>query len=97
MDSAQTLTLEGIPVPLDTPITIRSGVNWIPYLRHDAQDLQGLTSLAAPIFDYQNLDQIKSQSQFSTFYAGYGWYGSLTSMVPGQSYVLTTRERDRAL
>ena len=98
LQAAQTLAFTGNPVPLDTPIVIKPGVNWIPYLRHTAMPLSGTTDSALPNFDYQNGDMIKSQTSFSTYYAGYGWFGSLTMLVPCQSYSPHhERERHRAL
>jgi len=35
-----------------------------------------------------NLDYIKSQASSATYYTGYGWFGSLTSMYPHQGYMI---------
>ncbi|KAL1520830.1 hypothetical protein AB1Y20_022392 [Prymnesium parvum] len=86
VQTAQTFALSGSPVPLSTPIVINQGMNWIPYLRHQTLEI----NLAAPIFDYQHLDQLSSSTEFATFYDGYGWFGTLNVMRPCQSYTLFT-------
>jgi hypothetical protein len=37
-------------------------------------------------------DQFKSQSQFSEYYIGYGWFGTLASFTPGLGYRLKVSE-----
>jgi hypothetical protein len=43
-------------------------------------------SSGAPTFSYANGDQFKSQSSFSEFYEGYGWFGTLLELSPGAGY-----------
>ena len=39
-------------------------------------------------FNAEADDFIKSQSAFATYYAGYGWFGQLASLVPFNAYLL---------
>ena len=39
------------------------------------------------MIDFTDGDLIKSQSHFSTYVAGYGWFGTLSLLEPGQGYM----------
>ena len=39
-------------------------------------------------FSAEDGDFIKSQSTFSQYYAGYGWYGGVTTMTPFSGYLV---------
>jgi hypothetical protein len=41
---------------------------------------------STPSFAYSQGDQYKSQVAFTEYYAGYGWFGTLTQLVPGNGY-----------
>lgn len=65
--------------PADHPITLTKGWNHIGYVSgtemsvNDA--LVGITPQAG--------DMVKSQKSYANYYAGYGWYGSLNTIKPG--------------
>jgi len=84
LSTAATLQLQGTPVSLPKSVTLNSGWTWLshPYatgltLRVGAPDLEG---------GYAGDDQYKSQFSFAQYYAGYGWYGTLTTLEPGAGY-----------
>ena len=37
---------------------------------------------------FENGDYIKDQTSYADYYEGSGWFGSLTTMVPGYGYML---------
>jgi len=80
--AASSLSVSGTPVSLPKSATLADGWTWLP------SPYQGTVTLsdAAPVFSYQQGDQIKSQAAFSEFYAGFGWFGTLTTMQPGAGY-----------
>jgi len=80
--SPASLVLTGTPVSLPMAFTLSSGWTWMP------MPYQTSVSLAAglPSFDYQGGSNIKSQSTFSEYYDGYGWFGTLTTLEPGVGY-----------
>ena len=77
-----TLTVSGIPVSLPMVLMLYSGWTWIsnPYQQPIALP-EGV-----PIFSFSQGDQIKSQSEFAEYYAGFGWFGTLMSLQPGSGY-----------
>lgn len=82
--NSATATFTGNPVALSTALTLNSGWNWMPYLPQTS----GAIASVMPSHVYAGNDLIKSQAQFSTYYEGYGWFGSLTSLEPGVGYML---------
>jgi hypothetical protein len=54
-----------------------------PY--HTGRGLQ--TALPTGV-SFMNEDQVKSQFVFATFYEGWGWFGTLTDLQPGEGYML---------
>ena len=53
-----------------------------------------------PTFDYGAGDFVKSQSDFSEYYAGFGWFGTLAVMRPGvgyQLYLQSSEERSSGI
>ena len=87
--SSAVLALTGTPIAIgnSTTIPLEAGWTWLPYLRQ----VGGTLNAVMPSHSsgtYANGDYIKSQTQFSTFYPGYGWYGSLLYMYPGEGYML---------
>ena len=61
------LTLTGSPVPLNTPIILDIGWNWLPFLPQAAQSMPG--AMAMHSGGYSQGDFLKSQSVFTTYYA----------------------------
>ena len=69
--------------PTAHPIAIGSGWNWIGYVENVEMDLN--TAMAN--LDKSGDDIVKSRDCFSTYYAGYGWWGTLESLQPGGGYM----------
>ena len=80
--SASTLRFRGTPTPLPKTISLASGWTFLPC------PYQGSVSLSdgAPVFGYAQGDMLKSQALFAEFYAGFGFYGTLTMLEPGFGY-----------
>lgn len=71
--------------PVDYPITINSGWNWIGYVPQFVTPVkEALSSINAV-----EGDQIKGQIGFAT-YSGGSWNGSLQYLVPGQGYMFNS-------
>ena len=70
--------------PENHTITIRPNWNWIGY-PVDQQQL--LTSSISNTFQPANNDIMKSHGEFTTYYAGYGWYPNDFVMTPGKGYM----------
>ena len=79
-----TLTVEGTPVQLPMPLTLAGEWNWLSY------PLQSPANVADALqYNAQQGDQIKSHlSGNAEYYDGFGWYGQLTTLEPGQGYTL---------
>lgn len=84
--------LEGNAVnPADVNIEITPGWNWIGYPCASASNIN--TALAN--FSANNNDQIKSQMSFATYSAANGeWIGQLTTLDPGQGYILLSNNTE---
>ena len=76
------LSVTGTPTALPKRVTLNAGWTWLPCPYQASLPLQ----IAAPTFAYGDGDQFKSQSQFTQYYAGYGFFGTLVSLEPGQGY-----------
>ena len=78
-------TLTGTLADPEThPITINTGWNWIGFVENSPMDLQ----TALDNFSNKSGDDIvKTYNNFSTYYDGYGWWGNLDNMQPGQGYM----------
>ncbi len=75
----------GRPVDVYTSdIPVVSGWNWIGYMPQ--KSMPAGTALSS--LSLADLDYLKSQRNSATYYSGYGWFGSLTSMEPGVGYML---------
>jgi len=79
------MNYSGIPVDVTAnPISIVPGWNWVAYQPQEAQtSSQALSSLTP-----SNLDYVKNQTRSTTYYAGYGWFGTLSQMSPGEGYMM---------
>ena len=71
--------------PAEHPITLKQGWNWIGYVENVA--LEHNTALANMTTASEN-DFLKSYLNFATYYEGYGWWGELETMEPGQGYMI---------
>lgn len=61
------------------PITINQGWNWIGFVSPDPIDINDAFVNLEPVQG----DVVKHLQGFSEFYPGYGWYGSLSTLMPG--------------
>lgn len=65
--------------PADHPITLTKGWNHIGYISKDEMSVDdALVNVTA-----QQGDMVKSQKSYANYYEGYGWYGSLNTIKPG--------------
>ncbi|MBO4327830.1 MAG: hypothetical protein J5831_00295, partial [Bacteroidales bacterium] len=80
-------SLEGLLAnPADHPVTLVTGWNWLGYPLNVTMELNAaLVNLTATPGDV-----IKYQNAFATYYEGYGWFGTLKNLVPGQGYMYHT-------
>ena len=65
------------------PVTLSSGWNWIPFLSPQAMTLTDALANINP----SNGDQIKNQSNSSTYNSTMGWVGKLSNLIPGGGYM----------
>ena len=78
-----TLTVEGTPAQLPMPLTLAGEWTWLSY------PLQSPVAVADALqYNAKEGDQIKLQQAFADYYEGYGWFGTLTTLEPGQGYKL---------
>lgn len=79
-----TLTVEGIPVQLPMPLTFAGDRPWLSY------PLQSPATVADALqYNAQPGDQLKSQQAFTEYWGpDNGWFGTLTTLEPGQGYTL---------
>ncbi|MBL7057696.1 hypothetical protein ISS09_05435 [Candidatus Woesearchaeota archaeon] len=92
LSQAKTLSIEGEPVDVNTPITLigtgDASVTWIGYLPQESRSVEevmaGVTSYAIPskVLDIES-------GLFSQYAEGV-WFGSLEEMQPGEMYKITT-------
>jgi hypothetical protein len=78
------LVVTGIPVdPTATPIDLSIGWNWVSYLSGVPMDInQALASIGS------DADFIKNQTQFASYVDGFGWFGTLMTMNPGDGFMV---------
>ena len=66
--------------PADHPVTLVAGWNWIGYPVSASMTITEALSGITP----QSGDMLKSQNDgYASYLAGYGWYGSLSTLNPG--------------
>ena len=82
--TAATLSVIGMPATFPKTVTLTSGWSWLPMPYPSALSLA--SGGPSPLNAFAAGDQFKSQAQFSEFYDGYGWYGTLAQLNPGQGY-----------
>ena len=73
----------GKATPSSHPITVAPGWNWIGYVSNTSNSIANALSSLASNED----DIIQSRNAFSSYFPGYGWYGDLENMTPGQGYM----------
>ena len=80
-----TMTFSGTPVDVNnTLLSLGSGFNWIGYTPQFSLDV----STALSNIPAGNAQFIKSQSAYADYYAGFGWFGTLTNMNPLLGYII---------
>ena len=83
-NAACTVELEGVPAnPAEVGITIRHGWNWIGFPCAEAMSVAD--ALAG--FQAEDGDILKSSGASTDYYEGFGWYGELETMEPGQGFM----------
>ena len=65
--------------PADHPITLTKGWNHIGYIAAAEMSVNDALVNVTP----QQGDMVKSQKSYANYYEGYGWYGSLNTVKPG--------------
>ena len=79
-----TINFAGTPVEVSNSIDLVTGWNWIGFLPQNELDINSaLSSLSLTELDY-----IKNQVNSATYFEGFGWFGYLTEMVPGEGYMI---------
>ena len=83
-NAACTVELEGVPAnPAEVGITIRHGWNWIGFPCAEAMSVAD--ALAG--FQAEDGDILKSSGASTDYYEGFGWYGELETMEPGEGFM----------
>ena len=91
------LVLSGPPVDVCTPIPLNAGVTWIPYLLQDEE--APISGTVSPLRRTEGLEggwaqgdtiQDETSGTFTTYYDGWGWYGTLTTLRAGRMYIVTS-------
>ena len=65
-------------------INLVAGWNWIGYFPLTSISINTALSSISPA----NLDYIKNQTSSATFYSGFGWFGTLSSLRPEDGYMI---------
>ena len=93
MNDESNLQFTGVPVVAsETPIGLEAGWNWIGYLPQGETDI---ATAFSNIGNPDNLNFIKSQLDgTSTWYEGFGWFGSLETLSPTKGYQLKMNNQD---
>ena len=68
--------------PSQHPITVKPGWNWIGYVNSGSMGVEDAFSSLTPEED----DAIKARQGYASYFPGWGWYGTLETMTPGQGY-----------
>ena len=83
-NAACTVELEGVPAnPAEVGITIRHGWNWIGFPCAEAMSV----AEALSGFQAEDGDILKSSGASTDYYEGFGWYGELETMEPGEGFM----------
>jgi hypothetical protein len=67
----------------EVPMELYPGWTWISYPSTDSLDFSTVFDSITPAVG----DFIKSQTGFSEYYVGYGWFGTLTNFLPCKGYM----------
>jgi len=80
-----TLTFSGTPTTLPKSVSLNTGWTYLPC---PYQTSVGVSDGVPTGVDFNLNDMFKSQFSFTSYYPGYGWFGSLAAMDPGEGYNL---------
>jgi hypothetical protein len=84
-DTGVDLQIEGPRVPVDTPLPLHEGWNWVGYLPDTALPIEtALQSIEGRVLLVLSIDQVYDPAQ--------PLYSTLTHMEPGQGYLIRTTE-----
>ncbi len=87
LSKVSVVSVNGTPVnPDSTKVSITAGWNWIGFVPQYNISVNEALASYGPV----DGDIVKSQRAFSIFYTGIGWIGTLTTMTPGNGYMLQT-------
>ena len=80
--NANTFGITGTPVQLPMQVTLTTGWNYVgcPYLQPER------LKTGLPDMTFNQDDMIKSQTIFSNYYTGFGWFGNLKFLEPSLGY-----------
>ena len=81
------MRIAGDIVPLPLQVSLAEGWTYVPCPYRDAVPL----SEGVPSANYSSMDQFKFQSLFAQYYEGYGWFGNLLNVTPGEGYMLNKK------
>lgn len=83
-NSVASLLFSGNAVAVeDIVYNVNPGWNWISYSPQSAEGIDyALSGLG------ESASYVKSQTQYASYYTGFGWFGSLTELEPGKGYML---------
>ena len=81
--AAADITITGSQINVaECGITINQGWNWIAYPLSQAMDV----NVAMSDFTSLEEDVLKGRTGFTTYIDGYGWWGTLNTLTPGEGY-----------
>ena len=82
--TACSITINGQPAEITNyAVTLNKGYNWIGYF--GTQNMTVVSALAN--LQPEDGDVIMDKDLSATYYAGYGWWGDLETLVPGKGYL----------
>jgi len=82
--SAGVIMYEGEPAnPEDHIFVLMTGWNWIGYVPDVRLPVEDALAVLAPAEN----DYLKDQAVSTTYFEGFGWFGDLKEMVPGEGYM----------
>ena len=85
---ACSVTVEGYIVdPAEHPITLVPGINWIGFIGMQEMSLNDAFGDLTPT----NLDYVQTKTGVATYYQGYGWRGSVSTLRPGEGFIYNSK------
>lgn len=82
----------GAPVSVsESPINLVAGWNWLAFTPQVSLPIADALGSLTPA----HRDYIKNQTASATYYTGYGWFGTMTSMKPGDGYMMRLTNSDQ--